>query len=113
MGLDKLSDLPDVPSALDLINDPVKKQVLTLILIRQEPGRPIAAPPGVPAERVAALRRAFDLTMKDPEFVAEAEKLQLEIEPLNATEIEHLLATAYATAKPIVQQAAELLEPAK
>jgi hypothetical protein len=51
--------------------------------------------------------------MKDAEFVAEAEKLQLEIEPLNATEIEHLLATAYATPKAIVQQAAELLEPAK
>jgi tripartite-type tricarboxylate transporter receptor subunit TctC len=102
-----------VPAALDLISDPAKKQVLTLILIRQEPGRPVAAPPGVPAERVAALRRAFDLTMKDPEFVAEAERLQLEIEPLNAAEIEQLLATAYATPKPIVQQAAELLEPAK
>jgi len=113
MGLDKLPDLPDVPAALDLVSDPVKKQVLTLILIRQEPGRPIAAPPGVPAERVAALRRAFDLTMKDPEFVAEAERLQLEIEPLNASELEQLLAKAYATPKPIVQQAAELLEPAK
>jgi tripartite-type tricarboxylate transporter receptor subunit TctC len=113
MGLDKLPDLPDVPSALDLVSDPVKKEVLTLILIRQEPGRPVAAPPGVPAERVAALRHAFDLTMKDPEFVADAEKLQLEIEPLNAAEIERLLARAYATPKPIVQQAAELLEPAK
>jgi hypothetical protein len=113
MGLDKLPDLPDVPSALDLVSDPVKKEVLTLILIRQEPGRPVAAPPGVPAERVAALRHAFDLTMKDPEFVADAEKLQLEIEPLNAAEIERLLAQAYATPKSIVQQAAELLEPAK
>src|SRR5215510_6307920 len=113
MGLDKLPDLPTVPAALDLVSDPVKKEVLTLILIRQEPGRPLAAPPGVPADRVAALRHAFDLTMKDPEFVAEAEKLQLEIEPLNATEIERLLTRAYATPKPIVQQAAELLEPAK
>lgn len=113
MGLDKLPDLPDVPAALDLVSDPVKKQVLTLILIRQEPGRPVAAPPGVPPERLAALRRAFDLTMKDPDFVAEAEKLQLEIEPLTAAEVDRLLATAYATPKPIVQQAAELLEPAK
>ena len=113
MGLDRLSDLPDVPSALDLVTDPVKKQVLTLILIRQEPGRPVAAPPGVPAERVAALRRAFDLTMKDPEFVAEAEKLQMEIEPLNSRQIEALLATAYATPKDVVRQAGELLEPPK
>jgi hypothetical protein len=51
--------------------------------------------------------------MKDPEFVADAEKLQLEIEPLNAAEIEQLLARAYTTPKPIVQQAAELLEPAR
>jgi tripartite-type tricarboxylate transporter receptor subunit TctC len=113
MGLDKLADLPTVPAALDLVSDPVKKQVLTLILIRQEPGRPVAAPPGVPADRLAALRRAFDLTMKDPEFIAEAGKLQMEIEPLDAAAIDKLLATAYGTPPAIVRQAAELLEPAK
>ena len=113
MGLSKLSDLPDVPAALDLVGDPAKKQVLTLILIRQEPGRPVAAPPGVPAERLAALRQAFDATMKDPEFAAEAEKLQLEIEPLTAAEIERLLDMAYSTPKPIVAEAAALLEPGK
>jgi len=113
MGLAKLPDLPNVPAALDLVADPVRKQVLTLILIRQEPGRPIAAPPGVPPDRLAALRQAFEATIKDPEFVAEAEKLQIEIEPLTAAEIERLLATAYATPKPIVAQAAALLEPGK
>jgi tripartite-type tricarboxylate transporter receptor subunit TctC len=112
MGLDKLPELPAVPSALDQVTDPVKKQVLTLILVRQEPGRPVAAPPGVPADRVAALRRAFDLTMKDPEFVAEAQKLHLEIEPLTAAELNKLLADAYGTPKPIVEQAAALLKPA-
>lgn len=113
LGIDKLADLPDVPAALDLVTDAEKKQVLTLILLRQELGRPVAAPPGVPADRLAALRRAFDETMKDPEFVAEAEKLQMEIEPLGAAQIDKLLATAYGTPKPIVQQAGALLEPAK
>jgi hypothetical protein len=113
MGLEKLPDLPDVPAALDLVSDAEKKQVLTLILMRQEPGRPVAAPPSTPADRLAALRNAFDATMKDAEFVAEAEKLQMEIEPLSAAQIDKLLAAAYATAKPIVQQAGELLEPAK
>jgi tripartite-type tricarboxylate transporter receptor subunit TctC len=113
MGLDKLAELPTVPAALDLVSDPVKKQVLTLILIRQEPGRPVAAPPGVPPDRLAALRHAFDTTMKDPDFIAEAARLQLEIEPLTAAEIEKLMATAYATPKSVVQQAAELLEPVK
>jgi tripartite-type tricarboxylate transporter receptor subunit TctC len=111
LGLAKLPELPNVPSALDLVSDPVKKQVLELILIRQEIGRPVAAPPGVPADRLEVLRRAFDDTMKDPEFLAEAEKLQLEIEPLRAREIDTLLADAFATPRPIVAQAAELIEP--
>jgi tripartite-type tricarboxylate transporter receptor subunit TctC len=111
LGLAKLPELPGVPSALDLVNDPVKKQVLELILIRQEIGRPLAAPPGVPADRLEVLRRAFDDTMRDPEFLAEAEKLQLEIEPLRAREIDTLLANAFATPKAIVAQAAELTEP--
>jgi tripartite-type tricarboxylate transporter receptor subunit TctC len=111
LGLAKLKELPDVPAALDLVTDPLKKRVLELILIRQEPGRPVAAPPGVPADRLEALRRAFDETMKDPEFLAEAAKVQLEIEPLSAQDIDKLLADAYAAPKAIVQQAAELIEP--
>jgi tripartite-type tricarboxylate transporter receptor subunit TctC len=108
MGLQKL---PDVPSALDLVADAQNKQVLELILIRQEAGRPFAAPPGVPLERVAVLRRAFDATLEDAEFRADAAKAQLEIEPLTAAEIDGLLATAYGAPKPIVQKAAALVEP--
>jgi tripartite-type tricarboxylate transporter receptor subunit TctC len=111
MGLQKLPDLPDVPSALDLVTDAENKQVLELILIRQEAGRPFAAPPGVPPERVAVLRRAFDATLEDAEFLADAAKAQLEIEPLTAAEIDGLLATAYGTPKPIVRKAAALVEP--
>jgi tripartite-type tricarboxylate transporter receptor subunit TctC len=111
MGLEKLAELPDVPSALDLVSDPESRQVLELILIRQEAGRPFAAPPGVPAERIAALRRAFDATLGDAEFRADAEKAQLEIEPLTAGEIETLLAKAYSAPSAIVQKAATLVEP--
>ena len=111
LGLAKLPELPDVPAALDLVTDPVKKQVLGLILVRQELGRPLAAPPGVPADRLEILRGAFEATMKDPQFLAEAAKLELEIEPLSAPEIDKLLADAFATPKPIVQEAAALIEP--
>jgi hypothetical protein len=111
MGLNKLPELKDVPSALDLVSDAEKKKVLELILIRQEPGRPVAAPPGVPEDRLEVLRRAFDDTMTDPDFLAEAQKAQLEIEPLSAAQIDALLATAYAAPKAIVEQAAELVEP--
>ena len=82
MGLTKLAALPDVPSALDLVSDPQNKQVMELILMRQEAGRPFAAPPDTPPDRVAALRKAFDATLADPAFVAEAQKTRLEIDPL-------------------------------
>jgi tripartite-type tricarboxylate transporter receptor subunit TctC len=111
MGLQKLSDLPDVPSALDLVTDPENRSVLELILIRQEAGRPFAAPPGVPADRIAALRRAFAATLDDGEFRADADKAQLEIEPLTASEIETFLATAYGAPRATVQKAAALVEP--
>jgi tripartite-type tricarboxylate transporter receptor subunit TctC len=111
MGLQKLSDLPDVPSALDLVADPENRPVLELILIRQEAGRPFAAPPGVPAERIAALRRAFAATLDDGEFRADAHKAQLEIEPLTASEIETFLARAYGAPRTTVQKAAALVEP--
>jgi len=111
MGLTKLRDLPGVPSALDLVGDPQNKQVMELILIRQEAGRPFAAPPGIPADRVAALRQAFAATLADPAFVAEAEKTQLEIEPMTGEAIENMLTKAYAAPKNIVERAAALVYP--
>ena len=109
IGLEKQRDLPDVPNALDLVANPEDKQVLSLILARQEMGRPFAMPPGVPAERVAILRQAFETTLKDPAFIADAARLQMEIDPLTGGEIEALLKTAYATPRPIVQRAAQLV----
>jgi tripartite-type tricarboxylate transporter receptor subunit TctC len=111
MGLSKLRDLPDVPSALDLIDDAQSKQVMELILLRQEAGRPFAAPPGTPADRIAALRRAFQDTLADPGFVAEAEKTQLEIEPMTGEDIAAMLAKAHAAPKAVVERAGELVYP--
>jgi tripartite-type tricarboxylate transporter receptor subunit TctC len=108
IGLEKIRDLPGVPNAFDLVSDPDSKRALELILIRQEMGRPFALPPGVPPERVAILRQAFEDTLRDPQFIAEAEKLQLEIDPLTGTQIQDLLKTAYGASKPIVERAAKL-----
>jgi tripartite-type tricarboxylate transporter receptor subunit TctC len=111
MAFDKLPELADVPGALDLVADPVDRQILELILIRQEMGRPLVAPPGVPADRIAALRAAFDATMQDPEFLAEAQRFQMEIDPLTGDQIGRLLAKAYAAPREIVRRAAGLVEP--
>src|SRR5258706_12858884 len=108
IGLQNLKDLPNVPNAIDLGSDPHSRKVLELILIRQEMGRPFAMPPGVPTDRVAMMRRAFDETLKDPGFLAEAAKLQLEIDPLSGNEIAELLNRAYSAPKPIVARAAQL-----
>jgi tripartite-type tricarboxylate transporter receptor subunit TctC len=109
IGLAKFPDLPDVPSAMDLIANPESRKILELILIRQEMGRPFAAPPGVPAERVALLRRAFDATLRDPQFLADAKRLQMEVDPLKGEDIERLLKTAYSAPAPIVARAAALV----
>lgn len=111
MAFGKLPELPDVPSALELVSDPDSKRVLELVLMRQEMGRPVAAPPGVPADRVAVLRQAFDATVRDPAFLAEAQRLALEIDPLTAAEVEKLLAAVYAAPRAIVDRAAALVQP--
>jgi tripartite-type tricarboxylate transporter receptor subunit TctC len=108
IGLKKIRDLSDVPNAIDLVPDADNRHVLELILIRQEMGRPFALPPRVPADRVAILRNAFEDTLNDAQFLAEAAKLQLEIDPLTGAEIEALLKTAYSAPKATVERAAKL-----
>jgi tripartite-type tricarboxylate transporter receptor subunit TctC len=109
IGLTKFPDIPDVPSAIDLVSDPETKKVLELILTRQETGRPFAAPPGVPADRVALLRQAFDATMKDPAFLADAKRLEMEVDPLTGAEVEALLRKAYSAPPDIIARAAPLI----
>jgi tripartite-type tricarboxylate transporter receptor subunit TctC len=66
--------------------------------------RPVAAPPGVPADRVEILRRAFDTTMNDPAFLAEAEKLGTEIDPLTGEQVQDIVTGVLSTPKPILDQ---------
>ena len=86
-----------VLEAIDIVKDQQKKKVLTLILMRQEPGRPVAVPPGVPADRVAALRNAFDETMKDKGFLDDAGKQKLEINSLTGEQLTELIADLMKT----------------
>jgi hypothetical protein len=109
IGLTRAPDLPNVPSALELVSNPNDKKVLELILVRQEMGRPFAAPPGVPQDRVRLLRQAFEATLKDPEFLSDAKRLQMEIDPLTGAEIEALLKNAYAAPPATVAEAAKLV----
>ena len=69
--------------------------------------RPFAAPPDIPPDRKAALIEAFERTMQDAEFLAEAQKLNMDVKPLSAREMEQLLAELYATPKQVVEKAAQ------
>jgi tripartite-type tricarboxylate transporter receptor subunit TctC len=106
LALQKHEDLPNVPLVMDLPTSEQNKQALKLIISRQSIARPFAAPPGVPADRVKALRDAFDATMKDPAFLAEAKKLNLEVRPVSGIEIDKLIKEIYATPPDVVKLAA-------
>ena len=99
MSLFKHPDLPDVPLMIDLAPNETVRTVFELISITGEIGRPFVTAPGVPADRVAALRQAFDDTMKDPEFLADAEKVQIEINPIAWQEMSDLVHRALSASK--------------
>ena len=88
----------------ELATNDRQRQILKLIFSRQTMGR-LLPPARIPAERAEALRKAFDLTMKDPEFLAEAEKRGLEINPVSGHDVEKLIAELYATPKDVVTEA--------
>jgi len=84
-----------------------QRAILKMIFARQVMGRPYVAPPNLPADRVAVLRRAFMDTMKDKDFPAEADKTQLEVNPVSGEDVEKLVKEVYATPADIVAKAKE------
>ena len=100
---------PDVPLIMEQTKDTEKLQILKLILAAQEMARPFAAPPGIPADRKAALIAAFNATMKDPDYLAEAKKLNMDVNPVTAAALDKLLAELYATPKDVVKKASEAI----
>ncbi len=106
----KHPELPDVPLIMDYAKTKEDKQLLNLIFARQELGRPYVAPPNVPADRVAALRAAFDATMADPEFLDEAKKADLEITAVSGAKVAALVAEAYETDPKVVARIQEILK---
>jgi hypothetical protein len=101
-------DLPDVPLFLDLAANEEARQIVKFLAARQVIGRPFFGPPDVPAERAAALRKAFLDTLNDKEFLAEADRAKLEINPVPAERIEGLLKELYAIPPEITKKAAAL-----
>ena len=98
----------DVPNLLSLAKTEEQKQLMGFIIAPNVMGRPFAAPPGTPADRLALLRKAFDATVADPTFREEAARLQLEVTPITGQQIEATIDQLYATPKPLVEKVAEI-----
>jgi tripartite-type tricarboxylate transporter receptor subunit TctC len=90
-------ELPGVPNVLDVAGTERERDALRLVMARLDIGRPFFLPPNVPADRVAALREAFNATMKDPAYLAEAEKLKIDVDPLTGEELAALVAQVAQT----------------
>ena len=110
-GLTPDPDVPaNVPVALDLAKTPEDRQAMEVICTPTEMGYPSFMGPGVPADRVAAIRAAYTATLKDPEFVALAEKQSLDITPIPGEEIAKIVKRLYALPPEAVARASELLQ---
>jgi hypothetical protein len=105
----KHPDLPGVPLITDFATNDEQRSILRLILARQALGRPFLGPPEIPADRVALLRAAFMATLKDPQFLADADKLKLEIRPLSGEQVQLMVQQIYAETSPAVAQRAAAL----
>ena len=111
IGLTKDKELPDVPLLMDLATAPDDRAALKLLSAPTAIGRPIFTTPGVPQERVEALRAAFNATMQDPAFLATAAKANMDLNPVSGDELQRIVADLFATPPSAVQRLKEILAP--
>jgi hypothetical protein len=109
MGAAPHPDLKNVPFLGDLVQTDDERAVLSLIFSKYQMGRPFFIADGVPPDRVALLRNAFNQSMKDPDLLAEAKSMRLEINPLDGAAVQQLLAKLYSQPDELVHRTRVLL----
>jgi tripartite-type tricarboxylate transporter receptor subunit TctC len=109
-GFAEHAELPGVPTIGSYSRSATETDALRLIFSPSETGRPFGAPPQIPADRLDALRRAFDATMKDPDFIAFTTKAKFDVEPATGEQTAGFLARAYASPPAAIEAARKLLE---
>jgi tripartite-type tricarboxylate transporter receptor subunit TctC len=105
MSLAKHPDLQDVPLIMDFAKTDEQRQIFKLVFSRQIMGRPFMAPPGLPPERLAMLRRAFDDTMTDKDFLADAAQNKFEINAVSGEQIQAMIKEGYETPPDVIHKA--------
>src|SRR5262249_21712881 len=102
--------LKDVPYIADQAKTPDERAAIEFLYAGQGLSRPFIAPPGVPADRTKMLQDAFMATAKDPEFIADANRQKLPVNPKSGVELAALIKKIYATPKPIVERVSDLIK---
>lgn len=102
--------MPDVTRIREVVTNPIDKKALEFILAREIMGRPFTLGPDIPADRVKAMRDGFMATMKDKDFLAEAEKIKLEVDPVSGEAVEKLLRDSAAAPKEVIDRVKQVLE---
>jgi tripartite-type tricarboxylate transporter receptor subunit TctC len=111
LAFEKHKDFQNVPLIYELVSKPEDRQLLDLMIGPSQMARPFAGPPGLPPKIATMLRRAFDATMKDPDFITESQKIQAEILPTTGEDVQKLVTRLYATPKPVVERVKKYLAP--
>jgi len=109
-GSEPNPELKDVPFVLDLAHNAQERQAIEFLYAGQGIGRPFVAPPDLAPDRMKMLRDAFDATMTDPDFIAEAKKSKLELDPETGEHLAALIAKIYATPRPIIDRITALIK---
>ncbi|MCC6888272.1 MAG: hypothetical protein IT536_07035 [Hyphomicrobiales bacterium] len=104
IGLSRDPEFPDAPTVLELAQHPIERQILEVLLSQQVMAWPVVMPPEVAPERVEATRAAFDAAMVDPDFIADAAKQKLLLDPIGGKQIHELLDRVYKTPKEILDR---------
>jgi tripartite-type tricarboxylate transporter receptor subunit TctC len=106
----RIARAPDAPTLFELTDDPERRQVLEFTMLQSATARAIVAPPGLPTERVQALRHAFDETVKDPNYVADVEKARLEVDPTSGEATQQAVARLIATKPEVIARVLEAIK---
>jgi tripartite-type tricarboxylate transporter receptor subunit TctC len=103
-AMQKDAELPDLPLALDFVKTDVDRTVMELYLTQKTVARPVIAPPGVPAQRMAMLRASFAAMAKDPEFLADAERSGMDVAPVPADVVDRAIAIVTAASPQMIER---------
>lgn len=109
IGLRRMKEMPDVPLLMEVASNDLDREALKISSAAAAFGRPLFTTPGVPPERVAALRQAFDQTMKDPDFLAAAQKSGFDIDPVSGEELQKLSEEIVTTPKAVTDRLSQII----